>query len=103
MTSIRTARIARDEVIKSGVEGLNYKEISRYIAIMELLTSGFETVRRILPRRSKEGAKPSDIGIRNREIISKYVNTEIEWTFPPFAPTNQEKREMRGIMVEIGV
>ena len=105
MTSVRTARIAREEVIKSEMEfeGMNYKEISRYIAIMEKLTSGVETVRRVLPRRSKEGAKPTDIGMRNKEINSKHVNTEIEWTFPPFEPTNYEKREMRGIMCEIGV
>ena len=105
MTSIRTARIARDEVTKSLLEfeGMNYKEMSRYIAIMEKLTSGVEKVRRVLPMRSKEGAKPTDIGIRNKEINSKYVDTEIEWTFPDVEPTNPEKKEMRGIMCEIGV
>ena len=35
MTSVRTARITRDEVTKSPIplEGMNYVEISRYIAI----------------------------------------------------------------------
>ena len=96
MTSIRTARITRDEVVKSPVEfeGMNYLEISRYIAVMEHMTSGVEKTRRILPRRSKEGTKPSDICIRNKEIISKRVNTEIEWTVPALTPTNVEKREM---------
>ena len=105
MTSVRTARIARDEVTKSPIEcdGMNYKEMSRYICIMEKMTSGVEKVRRVLPRRSKDGAKPTDIGIRNREINSKHVDTEIEWTFPAVEPTNLEKREMRGIMCEIGV
>ena len=46
----------------------------------------------MLPRRSKEEAKPTDIGIRNREINSKYVDTEIEWTFPAVEPTNLEKK-----------
>ena len=77
--------------------------MSWYIAIMEKMTSGVEKVRRVLPRRSKEEAKPTDIGIRNREINSKYVDTEIEWTFPAVEPTNLEKKEMRGIMCEIGV
>ena len=105
MTSIRTAKIARNEVTKSPVEfdGMNYTEMSRYKAIMEHLTSGVEMVRRLLPRRSKEGAKPSDISIRNKEINGKQANTEIEWTFPTTKPTNSEKREMRGIMCEIGV
>ena len=52
-------------------------EMSRYICIMEKMTSGVEKVRRVLPRRSKDGAKPKDIGIRNREINSKHVDTEI--------------------------
>ena len=106
MTSTRTARIARDEVVTKSpaeFEGMNYTEMSRYIAIMEHMTSGVEAVRRVLPRRSKEGAKPSDISIRNKEINSKHTNTEIEWTFPAVTPTNIEKREMRGIMCEIGV
>ena len=70
---------------------------------MEHMTSGVEKVRRVLPRRSKDGAKASDITIRNKEINSKYTNTEIEWTFPPFKPTNEEKKEMNGIICEIGV
>ena len=67
------------------------------------MTSGVEKVRRVLPTRSKDGAKASDISIRNKEITSKYTNTEIEWTFPPVEPTNAEKREMNGIMCEISV
>ena len=70
---------------------------------MEHLTSGVEKVRRVLPRRSKEGAKASDLSIRNKELNNKQTNTEIEWTFPPFKPTNEEKREMNGIICEIGV
>ena len=56
MTSVRSARIAREEVVKSPIEfeGMNYKEMSCYIAIMEKMTSGVDKVRRVLPRRSKE-------------------------------------------------
>jgi hypothetical protein len=73
MTSVRTAKIARGEVTKSPIkpEGMNYVEMSRYIAVMEHLTSGVDKVRRILPRRTKEGAKASDLSIRNKEM-NKY-------------------------------
>ena len=105
MTSVRTAKITRNEVTRSPIalEGMNYLEISRYIAIMEHMTSGVEKVRRVLPRRSKDGAKASDISIRNKEINSKYTNTEIELIIPPFQPTNEEKKEMHGITCEIVV
>ena len=43
---------------------MNYKEMARYVTIMEKLSSGVNKVRRVLPRRSKEGAKPTDIEIR---------------------------------------
>ena len=68
MTSFRTSRIVIDEVTKSPIEcdGMNYMEMSRHICIMEKMTSGVKKVRRVLPRRSKDGAKPTDIGIRNR-------------------------------------
>ena len=43
------------------------------------------------------------MGMRNKEIKSKHEDTEIEWTFLAVESTNSEKREMRGIMCEIGV
>ena len=72
MTSVRTAKITRNEVTRSPIalEGMNYLEISRYIAIMEHMTSGVEKVRRVLPRRSKDGSKGSDISIRNRRLTA---------------------------------
>ena len=105
MTSQRTGRIAREEVISSPVEfeNLNCKEMARYVAVCEKLTSGVEEVRRLLPRRSKEGAKPEAITMKNKEIQGTETDTEIEWTFPSYTPTREERRILFGICCEIGV
>ena len=38
---------------------------------------GVEEVRRLLPRRSKEGTLATDIGMKNKEINGREVDTEI--------------------------
>ena len=105
MTNLRTGKIARELVTESKVtfENLNCREMARYAAVCEKLTSGVEEVRRLLPRRSKEGAKPESITMKNKEIQGLEPDTEIEWTFPPYTPTEQEKRSLFGICCEVGV
>ena len=104
MTSQRTGKIVRDQATASPIqfEGLNYREMARYAAVCEHLTSGVDEVRRLLPRRSKEGAKATGITMKNKEINGKDSDTEIEWTFPACTPTEKEKQILVGIMLEIG-
>ena len=92
MTSMRTGKIAREQVILSPIEfeNLNCREMARYVVVCEKLTSGVEGVRRLLPRRSKEGAKVESITMKNKEINGMETDTEIEWTFPACTPTNQD-------------
>ena len=71
-------------------ENLNWREMARYVAVCEKMTSGVEEVRRLLPRRSKEGAKAESITMKNKEINGIETDTEIEWTFPACTPTNEE-------------
>ena len=105
MTSARTGKIVRDEVISSPVdfENLNCREMARYAVVCQKMTSGVEEVRRLLPRRSKEGAKVESITMKNKEIQGMEADTEIEWTFPTATPTNAERRILFGITCEIGV
>ena len=49
-------------------ENLNCREMARYVVVCEKMTSGVEEVRRLLPRRSKDGAKPEGITMKNKEI-----------------------------------
>ena len=103
MTSARTGKVVRDEVISSPVEfeNLNCREMARYAVVCEKMTSGVEEVRRLLPRRSKEGAKVESITMKNKEIQGMEADTEIEWTFPTATPTNAERRILFGITCEI--
>ena len=105
MTSQRTGKISRDQVTESPVkfENLNCREMARYVVVCEKMTSGVEEVRRLLPRRSKDGAKPEGITMKNKEIQGLETDTEIEWTFPPYTPTEHERRTLFGICCEIGV
>ena len=58
-------------------------------------------MRRILPVRNRlRGSGP---GSKNREVNGPEKHTEISWTFPDCTPTEREKRELFGIMVEIGI
>jgi hypothetical protein len=105
MTSVRTVSIVRQEVIASPIEfeNLNCREMARYAVVCEKMTSGVEEVRRLLPRRSKEGAKVESITMKNKEIQGIEADTEVEWTFPTYTPTNEERRILFGITCEIGV
>ena len=65
------------------------------------LTSGVEEVRRLLPiRNSSRGTGP---GFKNKEVNGPDKHTEISWTFPDFTPTEAEKIDLFGIMVEVGI
>ena len=104
MTGVRTGRVCRDQAVKSSmvVEGMDYQEMARYAWLGERdgLTSGVEEVRRLLPiRNSNRGDGP---GFKNKEVNGPEKHTEISWTFPNVTPTTQEKRDLFGIMVEIG-
>ena len=97
--------VAREMAVQTTmtVEGMDYKEMARYawLGDRDGLTSGVEEVRRLLPvKNSTRGTGP---GFKNKEVNAPEKHTEISWTFPNCTPTTQEKRELFGIMVEIGI
>ena len=61
--------------------------MARYAVVCQKMTSGVEEVRRLLPRRSKEGTKVESIMMKNKEIQGIEADTEVEWTFPSCTPT----------------
>ena len=99
-----TAMIVRKEAMDSEIkwQGINYLEAARYVAInlepWEVRSLGLE---RIVPRRRfRKGCKP---GLTGRENMSKYVEDEIRWEFPNLEATEQEKRILVAVCLEIGV
>ena len=105
MTAVKTGKVAREQAVKTSmvVDGMDYKEMARYAWLGERdgLTSGVEEVRRLLPvRNSTQGTGP---GFKNREVKGPEKHMEVSWTFPNYTPTEKEKKDLFGIMVEIGV
>ena len=102
LKSARTGQIARRQVEKSEItfEGADYMEMSRYAALnREKITGELGTLERLLPRRRKVGWKVP--GMQNPEIKGKEKNTQITWVFPDRTPTEQEKKKLHGIVIEI--
>ena len=100
----QSGRLVKEAYMKSSleVEGINYKETARYIAMeydrFEIRQMGLE---RLIPsRRYIKGAKP---GVTGKEPLSKEVEDEVRWVFPPGVPTTIEKRKLLAAALEIGV
>jgi hypothetical protein len=77
--------------------------MARYAVVCQKMTSGVEEVRRLLPRRSKEGTKVESITMKNKEIQGIEADTEVEWTFPACMPTKEERRILFGKTCDKGV
>jgi hypothetical protein len=103
LTSKRTGKKVRGQVEKSElkIDGVNFKEVVRYVKVNEDHTSGLGELRKLLPwRRKHGGTRP---GMKNKEINGKKKDTEIAWVFPARKPTMSEKRQLMGVVAEIGV
>ena len=100
----QSGRLVRDALVKSSVEieGINYKEAARYIAMgydqFEIRQMG---IQRLIPRRRyTKGTRP---GVTGKEPLSKEVEDEVRWVFPQTEPTALEKRKLLAASLEIGV
>ena len=105
MTDKRTGKICREQAVKSGMkrDGFDYVEMARYAWLGEQagLTSGVEEVRRLLP--VKKSNRKEGPGFKNKEVQGPTKHTEGSWLFPKCTPTEKEKQDLFGIMMEIGV
>ena len=84
------------------VKGLNYREMARYVAMeMDRFEIRYYNLDRIAPRRRfKKGTKP---GVTGKDPLSKHTDSEEQWIFPPFEPTEQEKKALLAASLDIGV
>ena len=58
-------------------------------------------MRRLLPIRNS--TRVTGPGFKNKEVNAPDKHTEISLTFPSCTPTEKEKRDLFGIMVEVGI
>ena len=87
---------------KMRIDGVNYREASRYLA-MELgdAERAMSGLRRVLPvRRYRKGTKP---GVTGPVAVGPSVDDDSQWIFPSVEPTEKEKRMMVATVVEVGV
>ena len=95
-----TEKAAMETKVK--VEGINYKEAARYVAMesteTEIKLSG---LRRVLPvRRFKPGTKP---GVTGQGPMGPEANDEEQWIFPRVELTELEKKKLFATALKIGV
>ena len=95
--------IVRQEILRSDVkvEGLNWKELGRYVR-MTCPPAKWRKwgIRRLLPRRKKSGNKePSIIG---PEAQAKLKESD-QWLFPEVEPTQAELKALLAAAVGRGV
>merc|ERR1712096_440423 len=87
MASGRAAKRATLES-KMRIDGVNYTEASRYLA-MELgdAERAMSGLRRVLPvRRYRKGTKP---GVTGPVAVGPSVDDDSQWIFPPVEPTDK--------------
>ena len=84
------------------VQGLNHKEMARYIAMeMDRFDIRYYKLDRIIPiRRYKNGSRP---GVTGKDPLSKTLDNEDQWIFPPHEPTEQEQKSLLAAALDIGV
>ena len=102
--SRHTARLIRNEVMETDLkfEGLNYKEMSRYVAMeMDPFDIRYLKLEKIVPvRRFHRGSRP---GVTGNEPLAKEADDEVRWRFPAREPTELEKRNLLAAALEIGI
>ena len=102
LDSVDTGRIVREEVTRSTmeIEGFNVKMGVKYIAMNEEYTSDLEDLRALLPRRlTKPGVKPT---MKSKWVNHKEILADDDWVYPPWIPTESQKRKIMGHVAEIG-
>ena len=97
-----TGEIVRKMLVKSGIKvnGMNWKQACRYIAMNRHLTGMLDPIRKFLPWR-KGGLKiPS---MKNKQLNQKRETLENNWCFrEDVEPTEMERLEIAGRVAEIG-
>ena len=103
MMAANTGKIVREIIEESDmkIEGVDYREISRYVVINRNLTGNLKELWNVLPwRRKSGGITPC---MKNKEVNGKKSGTEISWVFPKREPTDKQKRQLLARMGEIGL
>ena len=99
-----SGRCVREAAMKSQlkVEGWNYIEAARYVAIGydKFETREFGLDRVVPKRRFHKGRNPGVTGV---EPLSGYIEDEEKWIFPRVEPTELEKRKLVAACLDIAV
>ena len=99
-----TARLVKQEAMKTKIkfEGLNYKEMARYVRIgYDHFQIRAMKLERIVPRRRYcHGTEP---GITGMEPLGAEADDETRWIFPQREPTELEKVNLLAACLEIGI
>ena len=74
------------------LEGIDWKEIARYVGNNRGKTGDLDWVRNLLPWRAKKGGV--DPGMKNKEMTGKAKGTEITWKFPKREATKKQLRKL---------
>ena len=104
MTSKRTARIARERIEKTKLkmEGVCWRKAIIYVKMNRHLTSGIsQRIRKYMPvRKSKQGVEP---GMASKCLRGKEGSELTQWIFPRRTPSEDELKEIIGLVAEIGI
>ena len=85
------------------MKGVDYKEVTRYVAGSRSLCGDLSEVENVLPWRRKSGKGGRHPGMQNKEMKGKSRGLETVWEFPSATPTPYQQRILRARMAEIGV
>ena len=100
ITADRTARIIRDEIIKSEIEleGLDIERALAYIAINKNELEDIEELTELLPKRiSNNGSSPTMASIK------KNWNPRDQWEFSSKEPSKKQEKLIAGIVAELAL
>ena len=97
MKEVNTGRAVGRQVFKSPmtVMGLDYKEITRYVAGSRRLCGDLSEVENVLPWRRKAGKGGVHPGMQSKEMKGKKRGLEEVWQFPKATPTDYQKRVLQ--------
>ena len=98
-----TARIVREaaENTTMELEGFDWKKGMVYVRVNKHLTRVKREMRKFLPiRKSTRGTEP---GMASQSLNKRKYRTENQWIFTQKIPTQREKKEMVGMVLEIAI
>ena len=104
MTSKTTARIVREKIEKSEMkmDGFCWKKAMAYIRMNKHLTSKIsKNLKKYWPiRKSNKGTEP---GMSSEGMKGRAGTEKKQWIFTSRKPTEDEVKEMVGVVAEIGI